>query len=325
MVRVDVLEALAREPVEDTPAHLAEWMRAAFGWDTGGSFSVSAREGGWEVMSPAFTGDLELPRAWLKLMKERPMSAVYGYTPDLPDPAAVNRLRDLDAAVAENKRTASQLRSIYQTERIFSQERVLLYDGRRMLGWLGAIHRDPLRAGPRVRAEVHRALAGVRAALRAHALANDEILGEGTNALVFTPGGGLEHGAPGAVRWLTRRRRELVLDLLRSFRHEPKFVGAIDGVEVGLTRLDAVGAERILVTLSASMPPLLHPFHDLSPRQRQVAEAAANGLSAPEIAELLTISEATVRVHLRAIYQVLGVSSRAELGRRFEEAFVKGS
>lgn len=49
----------------------------------------------------------------------------------------------------------------------------------------------------------------------------------------------------------------------------------------------------------------------LSQREREVLERAATGLSAPAIARELSISTATVKTHLRNLYEKLGVSERA--------------
>jgi two-component system nitrate/nitrite response regulator NarL len=49
----------------------------------------------------------------------------------------------------------------------------------------------------------------------------------------------------------------------------------------------------------------------LSPREREILERTARGLSAPETARELQISTATVKTHLRNIYEKLGVSERA--------------
>jgi two-component system nitrate/nitrite response regulator NarL len=49
----------------------------------------------------------------------------------------------------------------------------------------------------------------------------------------------------------------------------------------------------------------------LSPREHEILELTANGLSAPDIARDLQISAATVKTHLRNIYEKLGVSERA--------------
>lgn len=51
----------------------------------------------------------------------------------------------------------------------------------------------------------------------------------------------------------------------------------------------------------------------LTPRQREVALAVAEGRSLPEIARRLGVSPETARTHLRAALEVLGVESRAAL------------
>jgi two-component system nitrate/nitrite response regulator NarL len=49
----------------------------------------------------------------------------------------------------------------------------------------------------------------------------------------------------------------------------------------------------------------------LSPREHEILERTASGSSAPDIARELHISTATVKTHLRNIYEKLGVSERA--------------
>jgi len=49
----------------------------------------------------------------------------------------------------------------------------------------------------------------------------------------------------------------------------------------------------------------------LSPREREILRHIAAGRSAPEIAGLLFLSPATVKSHLQALYEKLGVSERA--------------
>ena len=50
----------------------------------------------------------------------------------------------------------------------------------------------------------------------------------------------------------------------------------------------------------------------LSARQREVLQLVAQGLSNREMAEALSISEHTVKSHLKAIFQKTGVASRAQ-------------
>jgi DNA-binding CsgD family transcriptional regulator len=48
----------------------------------------------------------------------------------------------------------------------------------------------------------------------------------------------------------------------------------------------------------------------LTPREREVLQLSADGLSGPGIAEKLKVSPATVKTHFRNIYEKLGVSGR---------------
>lgn len=49
----------------------------------------------------------------------------------------------------------------------------------------------------------------------------------------------------------------------------------------------------------------------LTPREREVLQLAADGLTGPGIAEALVIGHATVRTHFRHIYEKLGVGDRS--------------
>jgi DNA-binding NarL/FixJ family response regulator len=51
---------------------------------------------------------------------------------------------------------------------------------------------------------------------------------------------------------------------------------------------------------------------DLSPREQEVLECLAKGLTNPEIAHQLTVSENTIRFHLKNIFSKLNVSNRTE-------------
>ena len=58
------------------------------------------------------------------------------------------------------------------------------------------------------------------------------------------------------------------------------------------------------------------PLAALSPREREVAALAVDGMRNREIAERLGCSERTVRAHLQSSYQKLGCRSRVELASR---------
>jgi two-component system, NarL family, nitrate/nitrite response regulator NarL len=58
---------------------------------------------------------------------------------------------------------------------------------------------------------------------------------------------------------------------------------------------------------------IAEPFSELRARQQEVIALICDGLSNREIADKLGVTEGTVKIHLHAIYQKLGVRSRIEL------------
>lgn len=50
----------------------------------------------------------------------------------------------------------------------------------------------------------------------------------------------------------------------------------------------------------------------MSPRQLEIMQLLAQGLSNKEIANILGITEGTIRVHLSAIFKAIKVSNRTE-------------
>jgi DNA-binding NarL/FixJ family response regulator len=58
---------------------------------------------------------------------------------------------------------------------------------------------------------------------------------------------------------------------------------------------------------------IAEPFADLSDREQQVVTLVCDGLSNKEAAKKLNVTEGTVKTHLHAIFEKLGVRSRIEL------------
>ncbi len=90
----------------------------------------------------------------------------------------------------------------------------------------------------------------------------------------------------------------------------------IAGQRVRWSRLLSATGVRYLLHLEPVEPVCLDPMFELSKTQRTVAELASRGATVAEVAEALSVAPSTVRTHLRAVYEVLDVSSRAELAQR---------
>lgn len=74
-----------------------------------------------------------------------------------------------------------------------------------------------------------------------------------------------------------------------------------------------VAATRELLSRSSSMTGTEADLSALSEREAQVARAVAEGKSNKEVAEQLFISERTVKAHLGAVFEKLGVRDRVQL------------
>jgi DNA-binding NarL/FixJ family response regulator len=102
--------------------------------------------------------------------------------------------------------------------------------------------------------------------------------------------------------------------LLARDATEEEIVAAIDAASVGLIAMSARLAGQMLAHRDAHPPsvgpPELAP--QLTPRERQVLGMLAEGLPNKIIAARLGISEHTVKTHLTALFDKLGVSTRAE-------------
>jgi len=79
-------------------------------------------------------------------------------------------------------------------------------------------------------------------------------------------------------------------------------------------------ATTVAVTLTpttvAELEPLQLALHDLTPREREVAQLLTRGATNDEIARSLWISRHTVKDHVKAVYAKLRVASRAELSAK---------
>jgi DNA-binding NarL/FixJ family response regulator len=91
--------------------------------------------------------------------------------------------------------------------------------------------------------------------------------------------------------------------LLKAERPEELFA-AIHAAAQGRPALSGPVADRVMASLRSPRPAL-------TGRERDILAQLATGLGNREIARALYISEATVKTHLRRIYDKLGVDTRA--------------
>jgi DNA-binding NarL/FixJ family response regulator len=111
----------------------------------------------------------------------------------------------------------------------------------------------------------------------------------------------LRHGAAGIV--LKARGEETLLDAMTA--------AARGQVLLERAVLTAILSESVQMPDVPSTEQV--KIDQLTPREREIAQIACTGLTNKQIAEKLSISEATVRHHLGAIFSKLGVSTRSEL------------
>jgi two-component system, NarL family, response regulator LiaR len=97
-----------------------------------------------------------------------------------------------------------------------------------------------------------------------------------------------------------------------------ELVKAIRQVQAGESPLDPAIARKVVVRMSGSSPAGPAPAEDgqtleaLTPRELEVLQLLAQGLSNRNIAEALFISDRTVQAHLTSIFAKTQVSSRLE-------------
>ena len=78
---------------------------------------------------------------------------------------------------------------------------------------------------------------------------------------------------------------------------------------------ELVGSLARLVGGSAPEPAVARPpapFTELTPREREILECIADGMSNKMIARALEITDGTVKLHVKAILRKLGMRSRVE-------------
>jgi len=126
------------------------------------------------------------------------------------------------------------------------------------------------------------------------------------------------------VLLLDEDNREVVIEAFRSGavgvcernKSYSQLVKCIRCVNRGQVWASSRQLRYVLEALAQGLPPLVTDSKGetlLSTREHEVASKVAEGMRNREIAELLCVSEHTVKNHLFRIFERLGISSRAEL------------
>jgi DNA-binding CsgD family transcriptional regulator len=132
----------------------------------------------------------------------------------------------------------------------------------------------------------------------------------------------LRPGAPGDGRDLAARAaREFValglpVDAAEALEAAGDVAGALaiyrrTGASVAVGRLEGRAGGRRRQAVTGASP--------LTRREREIAELLARGYSSRVVATELGIGQRTVETHVAAIYEKLGIKSRAELARRISD------
>ena len=107
--------------------------------------------------------------------------------------------------------------------------------------------------------------------------------------------------------------RPALLDASQRARGKPSTAAAYTRMAICNVSNDYAIARRAGIRTRSSRS----PEELLAPREREVIELIAQGFRNREIANALVISESTTKVHVRHVFEKLGVRTRAEAITRF--------
>lgn len=208
-------------------------------------------------------------------------------------------------------------RRIWSTLETGDQVRAVLCDGVRLLGWIGLVRRGrDQRFSQHEERTLQSALGVIKAALAAIEALESEDIEEGL-AAVYRADGKIEHASPPFRRWLDPTRSAGLCRWVRDVDRGSERGGTqiTGGAETRIVRLEGLAGVRYLVTVDRAELLRIGPEYRLTERQREVAELAAVGATNVQIASTMAISPNTVKMHLKNIYERLGVGSRMELSQ----------
>jgi DNA-binding NarL/FixJ family response regulator len=90
-------------------------------------------------------------------------------------------------------------------------------------------------------------------------------------------------------------------------------INAVRAAADGTRTLSTSALETLLTSRPTTSAPGPDPLGSLSSREREIAEAVAQGMTNAQVARALFVSTATVKTHLARIFDKLEVNSRVQL------------
>jgi DNA-binding CsgD family transcriptional regulator len=210
-------------------------------------------------------------------------------------------------------------RLVYQPLGIRDHARILLYAGRRFLGWFGLMHGKQGAFSRRDLQGLNRAVPEIAAAITA--AADLEPTAKADLHMVVDPQTlAVEWATPSARAWLRHRADKLRI-FLRALRSgQASSSTYLDACELRVVELVGECGLRFHVHVTRAEPVYCDAAASLSPRQYEVARLAATGATYAEIGDTLAIAGNTVAAHIKSIYEKLGICTRAELASVFARA-----
>lgn len=314
--RMLCLETVARERPVEVRRRVCELVREVAEADAVGFFRVAIADGTYVYSDWATDGDAALCGQF-EGTAGRPFETLKSWNPSDPPAGEVGRF--VTMRQSRSLRFLEQLEAwhrYYVPLGIGDQVRVLMYQGGRLLGWFGAFRYEDGR--PFSRRTVRRLDSLASAVEDTVAAADSELLlgDDGPASLLVRPNGGVDFATPAAQQWMEVYGSGWIADVVRHAERGDE----ADGVPLHMAwvrwvRMEPCAGEgsRYLLTVEPGDLPSVSPLSVLPARRRAVAEYAAAGATAREIAETLGVSVETVRTQLKAVYAALGVACRAEL------------
>lgn len=204
---------------------------------------------------------------------------------------------------------------------ITGQLRCVFYDGPELMGYLCMMRRGEeasFRDGEREL--VRNATSEIKSLISMANSLESEMTDDELFAVV-KPDGAVEFASDAFGEWTNETKssyvRRRVVDADRGV--DRLGIEIRGGKEIRMTRLDGTGGVRYLVSVDRPELAKIRPEYWLTDRQSEIAEYAAAGATNREIGDALDISPQTVKVHIRNIYDRLGIGSRVELASMIGE------